>query len=174
MTMTRTACPQDLPAILAIMNREILEGVAHFGTQPISLSELETEYQRTHETYPWVVAVTPQDEAIGYAKAGPWKPRGGYAWTTEIGVYVHHEHQGKGIGKAMYTLLFKLLKDRGFHSILAGIALPNAASVALHESFGMKQIGIMQRVGYKLGAWHDVGYWQYINWDSPQVSVRLA
>jgi len=150
------------------MNREILQGVAHFGTQPLSLAELESEYQRTHETYPWVVAATPQDQVIGYAKAGPWKPRGGYAWTTEIGVYVHHEHQGKGIGKSMYTLLFQLLADKGFHSILAGIALPNPASVALHEYFGMKHIGTMQSVGYKLGAWHDVGYWQRINWDSPQ------
>jgi L-amino acid N-acyltransferase YncA len=79
---------------------------------------------------------------------------------VDVSAYVHERWRGKGIGKALYTSLFALLRLQGFYNAYAGIALPNAASVALHEAMGMRQVGIYSQVGYKLGAWHDVGWWQ--------------
>ncbi|MBV9713072.1 MAG: N-acetyltransferase, partial [Ktedonobacteraceae bacterium] len=84
----------------------------------------------------------------------------GYQWSADVSAYIHEQWRGKGIGKALYTSLFALLRLQGFYNVYAGITLPNPASVALHESMGMCQLGVYQQVGYKQGAWYDVGWWQ--------------
>ena len=149
---------EDLPQILAITNDEILHRVAHFGMIPVTPEQIQQEFAAAAGTHPWFTA-TDGARVLGFAKAYPWKPRGAYRWTAEIGVYVVPGQQGKGIGRGLYAKLFPAMEAAGLRTVIAGIALPNAASVRLHESFGMKHTGTFTNVGYKFGAWHDVGYW---------------
>lgn len=156
----RPATATDLPAIREITNHEILTGIAHFGTEPESLEVWQQRFDKQASRYPWLVASAPQatgdEHVIGYAKAGPWKPREAYARTVEIGVYVHCEHRGLGVGSALYSRLFAHLAEAEFHTVLAGVAVPNDASLRLHESMGMTIIGTIPHAGFKQGQWHDV------------------
>ena len=120
--------------------------------------ELRAVFEGESARYPWVVAAAGAD-VVGFARASPWKSRGAYAWTVEMGVYVCAAARGAGVGRALYDALVPMLREAGFHTALAGIALPNDASVRLHESIGMRAAGVLPSVGYKLGAWRDVGYW---------------
>jgi phosphinothricin acetyltransferase len=156
--VVRPATEGDLPSVLAILNHEIEHGYAHFGVESLQLRELVGTWRETQRRYPWLVAET-DCEVVGFCRASPWKSRGGYAWTTEIGVYVRSDCQGQGIGRRLYEQLFPALERAGFRTILAGVALPNDASVRLHESFGMRKCAHMPAVGFKLGAWRDVAYW---------------
>lgn len=155
--LVRSAREADIPAVLAIVNREIVKGFAHFGTTPSTTDDLR-RWLEAGSRLPWLVAED-GGEVLGYARATPWKSRESYSWTTEIGVYVHHEARGRGVGKLLYGALFPMLDALGSRTIIAGIALPNPASVRLHELFGMTHAGTLPRVGYKLGRWIDVGYW---------------
>lgn len=165
--IVRRAVEGDLPAILRQMNVEIATGFAHFGTELIVAESLLEQFRRESGRYPWLVAQPAAagegagagDAMLGFAKAGPWKTRGAYAWTTEIGVYINGQARGRGVGRALYDALLPLLREAGFRTVIAGIALPNDASVRLHEAVGMRFGGALPRVGYKLGAWRDVGYW---------------
>jgi phosphinothricin acetyltransferase len=96
----------------------------------------------------------------GIAYAAPWKTRPAYAWCAESTVYVSGRHRGLGLGTALYARLLESLASQGFRSVVAGIALPNEASVRLHESQGYVHAGTIRRAGYKHGRWHDVGYAQ--------------
>lgn len=153
----RPALPEDLPGIAEILNREIREGFAHFGTEPISLEEVERDFSHSGNL-PWFAAVD-GERLLAFARANAWKARGGYRYTCEIGVYVCPEAQGMGIGARVYEVLIPELQTRGFKTVLAGIALPNPASVRLHERFGFQPIGVFPKTGWKGGAWRDVGYW---------------
>jgi len=155
----RPVADGDLPAILGIINREIREGVAHFGTEEMTPEELETEWSATRQRYGWYCAVD-GGALLGYARGGPWKTRGAYRWAAEIGVYIQPAAKGRGVGRALYEVLFDHLRAKGLRTLIAGITLPNAASVALHEKMGMNRVGVFERVGYKHGAWQSVGYWQ--------------
>jgi L-amino acid N-acyltransferase YncA len=108
---------------------------------------------------PWLVCEGP-DGIHGYAYASKHRERAAYQWSVDVAVYVGEEHRKKGVGSGLYAKLFRLLRLQGFHAAHAGITLPNAASVGLHEALGFRLIGVYPRVGYKMGAWHDVGWWQ--------------
>jgi phosphinothricin acetyltransferase len=95
----------------------------------------------------------------GYAYAGRHHERGAYRWSADVTVYVHEEARGRGVGSALYAALLAILSRQGLRQAYAAITLPNAASVALHESYGFRQIGVFEGVGWKLGAWRDVGWW---------------
>ena len=153
----RRACQLDLPAILAIENREILEGYAHFGTVPLTLDQVRANFEAAGDQYPWFVAE--DEEVVGFARCSPHRARESYRWTVETGIYVAPGHQGKGVGRSLYDPLFANLKEFGVRTVLAGISLPNPASVKLHESFGMEHVGTFPAVGFKNGRWIDVGYW---------------
>jgi phosphinothricin acetyltransferase len=99
-------------------------------------------------------------EVVGYAYACRWAERAAYDWSVEVSVYVGRAHHGKGIGRALYTELFDLLATQGFRTAVAGVTLPNPASIGLHESMGFAPIGSLREIGWKEGRWHDVGYWQ--------------
>ena len=105
-----------------------------------------------------VVAVV-DETVVGYAYAGPQRTRAAYRWNVEVSVYVAHAFHRRGLGSALYRWLFDLLRRQGYCNAYAGIALPNHASVELHESLGFRPVGVYERVGYKAGAWHDVGWW---------------
>jgi phosphinothricin acetyltransferase len=115
--------------------------------------------RRTLDQYPWLVCHG--DEGVsGYAYATSFRQRGAYQWSVEVSAYVRTEARRCGVARGLYTSLFAILRIQGFVNALAGISLPNEASVALHESLGFVPVGIFQDVGYKLDGWHDVGWWQ--------------
>lgn len=155
---TRSAQAADIADIADLLNREIRDGVAHFGTEPIDPEELLAQWQMEAVRYPWLVC---RDKGgfCGFAKAGPWKSRGGYARSVEISVYLEARGRGRGLASWLYADLFERLWCAGFHTVVAGITLPNPTSVRLHERHGMRHIGTFERIGYKGGAWRDVGYW---------------
>lgn len=172
MATIRPALAEDLPEVLEILNREILEGTAHFGTEPMTLADIGREFAQA-DRYPWVAAVGGDDggdggelRVLGFARASAWKSRGAYRRTCEIGVYVRPELHGQGIASQIYEVFIPALRDAGFKTLLGGIALPNPASIRLHEGFGFRHVGTLPSVGWKLGAWRDVGYWALVFEDS--------
>ncbi len=164
--VVRDAADRDLAAIIEILDREVREGFAHFGSEPMDAERVRADFEAESATYPWIVA-DEEGDVLGFARAYPWKARAGYAWTVEVGVYVRVDAQGRGIGRALYERLIPDLKRAGFHVALGGIALPNDPSVRLHESLGFRRVGTLPEVGWKLGAWRDVGYWALLLSDGP-------
>ncbi len=162
----------DLPQILDILNFEIANGFAHFGTDPMSLDALSREFQNAPD-YPWLAALD-GDTVQGFVRASPWKNRGGYRQTCEVGVYVRPDLQGRGIARLIYEALLPELRAKQFHTVLAGVALPNDASIRLHENFGFRHIGTQPQVGWKLGAWRDVGYWALVFDDISPIAYSLS
>jgi L-amino acid N-acyltransferase YncA len=112
------------------------------------------------ERTPWLVAAGQDGTVLGYAYAGAHHERAGYRWSVNISAYVAPDHRGAGVGRRLYDALIPLLRRQRFVNVYAGIALPNPASVGLHEALGFTRIGVYERAGYKLGRWHDVGWWQ--------------
>jgi phosphinothricin acetyltransferase len=110
-------------------------------------------------SHAWLVAEA-DGEVTGYAYGSPHRERAAYASSCDVAVYVAPRHARKGIGRALYTALLPLLATKGSHAAFAGIALPNEASVGLHEAVGFTPVGIYREVGWKLGGWRDVGWWQ--------------
>ncbi len=161
----RLADESDLPAILDLLNREIRDGYAHFGTVVQTVGELRADFERARASYPWLVAEQPPGDDdrppgfMGFARCAPWKTREAYDWTVEGAVYVHPDHRNYGVGQALYAKLIPILRAQGYHLLVGGIALPNAASVRVHESVGMKRVATFERIGYKQGQWRNVGYW---------------
>jgi L-amino acid N-acyltransferase YncA len=111
------------------------------------------------ETHQFLVAER-GDAVVGYAYASPYAERPAYRWSVETSVYIDAGHHGEGLGRALYTELFERLRRQGFRVATAGITLPNAASVGLHENMGFAPVGVLPNIGWKLGSWHDVGWWQ--------------
>jgi L-amino acid N-acyltransferase YncA len=113
----------------------------------------------TTHAYPWLVCER-DGVAAGYAYASRHRVRAAYQWSVDVSVYVDAAHRRSRIARGLYTSLFAILAAQGFFNAFAGIALPNPASVALHEDVGFHPIGVYRNVGFKLGAWRDVGWWQ--------------
>ncbi len=107
----------------------------------------------------WLVCEV-EGRVVGYAYASRHHERAAYRWSVNAAVYIEAPSQGKGIGKALYTGLLERVRRLGYFNAYGGITLPNPASVKLHESFGFKPVGVYKKVGFKLGAWHDVGWWE--------------
>ncbi len=175
----RLAELDDLPAILAISNWAAINTAANFALEPETLESWQGEWREAHELYPYLVAVDDHNTIVGFARAAPWKGRCAYTYSTEVTVYVHPDHDGQGIGTALYGRLIPILKAQGYHTLLAGITQPNEASVRLHESFDFKRAALFERVGWKFDQWHDVGYWELLLQTetarpSPIVAVREA
>ena len=155
----RLARPADVPAIAAIYAPYVTHSNISFELVPPSEDEMAQRLAKTLAGFPWLVAEV-ADEVTGYAYAGKYRERAAYQWSAEISVYVHNDRHGRGVGRALYTALFAILRAQGYRNVYGGITLPNAASVALHEAMGMTSVGVYHHVGYKAGAWHDVGWWE--------------
>lgn len=155
----RLARAADMPAVCELVNGYIATSVANFHTEPRPPEEWLARWRQLHEAYPWYVAEV-AGEIAGVCYAAPWSPRGAYAWTAESTIYVSPRHRRSGLGSELYDALLASLERQGFHSVIAGITLPNPGSVALHEARGFVPIGAFRSTGYKHDAWHDVGYWQ--------------
>lgn len=155
----RLATEDDAASCLAIYGPVVENTAISFELEPPSLEEMRRRIRATVERTPWLVAGG-EAATWGYAYAGPFRARPAYQWTTEATVYVDAGHQGKGVGRALYAGLLAMLRTAGYRSVVGGITLPNRASVALHESLGFQKVGAVKAAGWKLGAWHDVGFWQ--------------
>jgi len=158
----RPADSEDAEEIAEIYNHYIATSHATFELEAIDGAEMQRRVADTiRQDYPFLVA--DEGSAIGgYAYGRPFRPRPGYRHAVEVAVYVHPGRQGKGVGKQLYDQLLPLLFDNGVHSLIATIALPNDASVRLHENFGFVKSGHFQEVGRKFDRWVDVGYWQLL------------
>lgn len=158
--MIRSVKKSDASAIAAIYNYYIEHSVVTFEESLITPQDmLERLIEIQELDLPFYVAET-ADEIIGYAFASKWKGRCAYKFSVEITVYLSATEATKGWGTKLYKELFKELKDKDFHVVLGGISLPNDASIALHEKFGMKKVAHLEEVGFKFNRWVDVGYWQ--------------
>jgi phosphinothricin acetyltransferase len=121
--------------------------------------EFSERIERISVGYPWLVAED-RGVLVGYAYASQHRERAAYRWAADVTVYLDAAHHRRGVGRALYTTLFGLLVRQGMHVVCAGVTLPNEASVGLHESLGFTPIGVYHRIGWKFGAWWDVGWWQ--------------
>lgn len=159
--MLRDCRPADAPDICRIYNHFVLNTVVSFEEEPVSEPEMAGRICQVTETLPWLV----WEEAgtlSGYAYATAWKARSAYRFSVESAVYVAPDMARRGIGRQLYEALLAELRRREVHSVVGGIALPNDASVALHERLGFSRIGHFREIGWKLGRWVDVGYWQLV------------
>ena len=159
MVTIRLAAREDLPAVVALSNWAALHTTANFATEPEPEAQWVATWETTRAVHPWLVAVE-GERVVGFAKSGPHRARGAYAWTAEVSVYVDAAVHGRGVGAALYGRLIPTLREQGYRLLLAGITMPNPASVRLHEKAGFVRCGTYHRVGWKNGAWHDVGYWE--------------
>ena len=155
----RFAGTDDAAGIAAIYAPHVVESAISFEADPPTQELMCERVTATLAQLPWLVCVR-GGELIGYAYASPHAERAAYRWSLNASVYVAAGCRRQGIGRALYTALFELARLGGYYSVHAGVTLPNAASVGLHESLGFVPVGTYRAVGFKLGAWHDVGWWQ--------------
>jgi phosphinothricin acetyltransferase len=155
----RFATEADADGMLAIYAPIVRDTPISFELEPPSLEAMRERIAATAKALPWLVSEA-GGRVLGYAYASRHRERPAYRWAVDVSVYVGPEARGRGVARRLYAPLLGLVRDMGYARALAGIALPNAASVGLHEAFGFRGIGVFERVGYKLGAWHDVGWWQ--------------
>jgi phosphinothricin acetyltransferase len=156
----RIATPADAPGIRAIYAPVVEHTPISFELEPPDEAEMARRIAATLPQFPWLVAEGEGGTVAGYVYASRHGERRAYQWSVDVSAYVHEAARGRGLGKRLYTLLLRLLREQGHCQAFAGIALPNVASVALHESVGFRPLGVYRDAGYKLGRWHDVGWWQ--------------
>ncbi|GAB3243676.1 GNAT family N-acetyltransferase [Chitinimonas naiadis] len=156
----RSASAADAQQIADIYRPYILESTISFEEAPVSATEIAERIAKVQETgLPWLV-VEQDGKLLGYAYATLWRVRSAYRHSVETSVYLAASAQGRGLGSQLYRCLLDTLRASGLHTAIGGIAQPNAASVALHEKLGFRQVAMFEQVGWKFGRWIDVGYWQ--------------
>lgn len=148
----REATSADAAGCAAVYRPYVTDTAVSFELEPPSPAEMAA---RIAAAYAWLVAEQ-HGEVVGYAYGGPFRSRPAYRWTCEVSVYLAGPACGHGLGRALYTALFPRLAARGLRTATAATTLPNDASVALHRKLGFETVGTFRRVGWKLGAWHDV------------------
>jgi len=155
----RVAETADAAAIQAIYAPIVRETAISFEDEPPTVAEMARRIQDTLAVYPYLVAED-GGRLLGYVYASPHRARAAYRWSVDVTAYVAEGARRGGVGRALYSALLDTLTRQGFHSAYAGIALPNDASVALHEAVGFEALGVYREVGFKHGRWHDVGWWR--------------
>lgn len=157
----------DASVIAEIYAPYVRETIVSFETEPPDAAEMTQRIRRIGKQYPWLAA-SAGAEVIGYAYACENRSRLAYRWSVDVAVYLRASAQRAGIGRGLYRRLFAFLRAQGYVNAFAGISLPNPASVGLHEAMGFTRIGVYRNVGYKRGAWRDVGWWQLALQDPPE------
>ena len=155
----RMAHVGDAASIAAIYAPFVRDTSVSFEMVPPSADEMADRMRKTFAIAPYLVSET-DGRIDGYAYAGQWRTRAAYQWSTEVSVYLDPRAHGRGIGTQLYRVLLDLLRVQGYRMALGGVTLPNPASVALHERLGFAPVATYRAVGFKFGAWHDVGWWQ--------------
>lgn len=156
----RFAEASDAAALAAIYAPSVEGSAISFEVAAPTAAEMAGRIASTMTTHPWLVMCGEDQAPLGYVYACPHRARAAYQWSVDVAVYIAAGAQRQGIAQRLYRALFKLLAAQGFVQAYAGIALPNAASVALHERLGFTPVGIYRDVGFKLGQWRSVGWWQ--------------
>jgi len=156
----RLATPADGASIAAIYRPYVTDAATSFELTPPTAEEMARRITAGLPLAPWLVCVDDSGQVLGYAYAGRHRDRAAYQWSCDVTVYIHGDQHRRGIGRALYDRLLGLLRLQGFFVAHAGITLPNPGSVGLHEALGFRPVGIYPAVGWKLGAWRDVGWWQ--------------
>ncbi len=156
----RMANTGDAAAVAAIYQPYVTDAVTSFEIDPPGPADMAARIETVLARAPWLVGTGGDGDVVGYAYASRHHERAAYQWSVDVAVYIHAAHHRRGIGRALYEKLFALLRLQGFYVAHAGITLPNAASVGLHESLGFVPVGVYPAVGWKLGAWRDVGWWR--------------
>jgi L-amino acid N-acyltransferase YncA len=155
----RMAKQRDAARICEIYAPFCRETAISFEVVPPNEDTMKQRIQSVTERYPWLVAEGSDGSVLGYAYATQHRERAAYRWSVDFTVYLAPAAKRKGIGALLYSALIGICKELGYHRVFAGITLPNDASVGLHEKVGFRPVGVYRRVGFKLGRWHDVGWW---------------
>jgi phosphinothricin acetyltransferase len=160
--MIRSATSDDAARLCQIYNHYVLNAVATFEEEPVSEEEMRQRIDDIQKQFFWLV-YEDGNHVVGYAYASKWKTRAAYRHSVELSVYIDPERHGLGIGKQLYAALLGRLRERGdVHSVIGGVAGENAASIALHLSFGFETVAPLREVGHKFGQWIDVTYFQLL------------
>lgn len=167
----RLATEADAPSVLEIYAPIVQETHISFEYEVPSAAEIAGRIRGKLVKYPWLVAEREDGLILGYAYAGLWRERTAYSWTVETTIYTHAKARRTGVARGLYTALFGALRVQGYCQAIAGIALPNEASVGFHESVGFIYTGNFEKVGYKFGRWIDVAFWQLELQPPPTVST---
>jgi phosphinothricin acetyltransferase len=154
----RMASEADAEAVAAIYAPSCINSAVSFEDFPPPPEEMAARIRDITRGLPWLVLE--DGEVAGYVYARPFRDRAAYRWSVEVTAYVHARRRRRGVAGALYTALFRILTLQGYYKVYAGVTLPNAASEHLHESLGFTPVGVYRGVGYKLGAWHDVRFYQ--------------
>lgn len=151
---------EDAQSICEIYNYYVENSVITFEEASVSERNMRQRIQDIKRSLlPWLV-VEDSDQVLGYSYATEWRARSAYRFSVEITIYLHHKFTSNGIGSRLYKSLFEALQKTEVRAVIAGIAIPNAASIALHEKLGMEKVAHFKNVGYKFGKWIDVAYWE--------------
>jgi len=157
----RDATEADLPAVAAIYDEQVATAVSTFDLEPVPLSYWEAKLAST-EVGDHLLVADVDGVVRGYAYSSTYRPRPAYRRTREASVYLDPEARGQGLGRQLYDALLALLRDDGVHTVLAVIALPNDASVALHRACGFEQVGVLPEVGRKFDRWVDTAFYALV------------
>jgi L-amino acid N-acyltransferase YncA len=155
----RLATAHDAARIAEIYAPAVTDSAISFELDAPDEAEVRRRIGYVSVNTPWLVCER-DGRVLGYAYGGQFRARPAYNWTVEVSAYVAPEAQGAGVARAMYTSLFAALTVQGYRNLIAGIALPNPASIRLHEAMGFVAAGVNHNVGYKLGAWRDVAWFE--------------
>ena len=159
--MLRPVRLNDAPSICDIYNHYIQHSPATFEEVPLTPDDMRQRILETTKTYPWLVCE--EDGALlGYCYGRKWRERAAYRHSVEVTVYLDPSALGKGRGTALFDALLAELRARQFHCVIGGVALPNPASIALLEKFGLRKVAHFREIGFKFDQWIDVGYWQLL------------
>jgi L-amino acid N-acyltransferase YncA len=150
---------RDAPACAEIYAPHVEASPVSFEERAPESAEMAARIERYGASHAWLVAER-EGRVVGYAYATAFNERPAYRWSASASVYVAEEARGSGVGRSLYEALLVRLRERGFRMACAGITLPNEASVTLHESLGFEQTGLNREIGWKEGAWRDVGWFQ--------------
>ena len=157
--IVRPASAQDAAACAAIYAPYVRDTAITFETEPPSQAEMGRRISACSQSYAWLV-LEDAGRVAGYAYGGRFAERPAYRWAREVSIYLQQGRRPTGAGRALYEALFATLAERGYRMAVAGMTLPNEASVALHRAMGFQEVGTYRRIGFKHGAWHDVAWCQ--------------
>lgn len=163
MIRIRAATADDAAAIAAIYAPHVTHAVTSFEDAPPDAATMAARIESSDGLYPWIVAISGEDEGgdvLGYAYATRFRDRPAYRWVAETSIYLAPDAQRRGTGRLLYEALVETLRAQGFIQAIGVIALPNDASIAVHEAVGFRRAGVFRQVGFKLGQWVDIGIWQ--------------
>jgi L-amino acid N-acyltransferase YncA len=155
----RAASATDAPAVRAIYGPFVSNSATSFEAVVPEVAEMERRIQAQAGSHPWLVFER-DGVVLGYAYASSHRARAAYQWSVEVSVYVDPRANRSGVGRALYTALFDVLRRQHYVNAFAGITLPNASSVGLHESMGFTPVGVYRKIGFKFDRWHDVAWLQ--------------